>query len=83
MHELTASSTPEQLRAGLLAAAKSREQQRSMQRVSRILEPLPHAAHLQFWLQPRDSLRGFTPLQALDAGQLHRLEEAAEAFANA
>lgn len=59
------------------------ERQCCLRWVNRLLAAHSESERNHFWRTPRGSLRGHTPLQALEHGDLRRLREAAEAFAEA
>lgn len=52
-----------------------------LETVSKILGDLPGGSKLQFFLTPKRSLDGQTPLQALAAGRLSKVKDVASAFA--
>lgn len=52
-----------------------------LETVSRILGDLPGGSKLQFFLAPKRSLDGQTPLQALAAGRFSKVKDIASAFA--
>jgi hypothetical protein len=76
-------STPEELKAALQRIADAPDQQACVRFIAKLLEPFPTDDCFRFWVQPRGSLRGRTPLQALADHQLRQLQDAAEAFADA
>lgn len=83
MNHPAASATSEQMKAEPHRAATSLERQCCLRWVNRLLDEQPEVERTHFWHTPRASLHGRTPLQALEHGELRRLQEAAEAFANA
>lgn len=83
MECVTETCTADELEVRLLAAAPTEAHRCALHWANRRLRDMAHEDRMQFWLLPRGSLRGRTPLQALQGGDLHRLQEAAEAFAAA
>ena len=59
-----------------------RYERRQLEQVSRVLGELPGASKLQFFLTPKASLDGQTPLDALAGGKYSRVRIAAEGFAD-
>ncbi|WP_338846065.1 hypothetical protein V8J88_20240 [Massilia sp. W12] len=53
---------------------------RQLEKVCKVMLDLPGASQWQFFTQPRHTLSGKTPLQALRAGQLDAVLQAARAF---
>lgn len=56
-------------------------QRSKLEAVSKVLGDLPGGAKLQFFLTPRGSLDGVSPLQALAQGKLQKVKALAEDFA--
>jgi len=54
---------------------------RHLEAVSKVLGDLPGGSKLQFFLTPKGSLGGETPLQALAAGRVAKVKDVAAAFA--
>ena len=72
--------SPEQLEGRLRGIAMTSQERRRLESVIAILGPLTHGARLQFWLNPRASLSGLTPMEAVARGQVAAVSAAAEAF---
>jgi hypothetical protein len=81
MSHFTADLSPEQLDGRLQGVATTPEQRRCIEGISAVLAPLTHGARLQFWFNPRGSLAGLTPLEALARGHLEQVRVAAKGFA--
>ena len=60
--------------------ADSAYQRSKLEAVSKVLGELPGGAKLQFFLSPRGSLAGETPLAALSKGKLQKVKALAEDF---
>ena len=58
-----------------------RYQRRQIERVSQALGDLPGPSKLQFFLNPKASLEGLSPLEALAHGKYSQVHTAAEGFA--
>lgn len=58
----------------------ARFDQRQLQAVCKVLEPLPGGSKWQFFSSSTGSLGGKSPLLALLAGRLHAVKRCAEAF---
>lgn len=59
----------------------ARYERKQLETVSKILGDLPGGAKLQFFMNPKGSLGGVTPLEALLHGQLAGVRSTAEGFA--
>jgi hypothetical protein len=63
--------------------AKPAHQREEVQAMAKALGAIPAGAKLQFFLAPRGSLGGATPLEALAQGKLALVKDVALAFAEA
>lgn len=59
----------------------ARYDRKQLEAVTKVLGDLPGGAKLQFFLTPKGSLGGDTPLQALAAGRAAKVKDVAAAFA--
>jgi hypothetical protein len=57
-------------------------QRSQLEAVAKVLGDLPGGVKLQFFLNPKGSLGGVTPLQALAEGKLQKVKDIAAAFAD-
>ena len=73
--------TPEQLELRLQNLATTPSEHKRIEAISAALARLTHGARLQFWLNPKGSLGGLTPLEAVARGQFEKVRDVAEAFA--
>jgi hypothetical protein len=61
--------------------AEPRYERKQLEQVSRLMGELPGSAKWQFFVTPKGSLEGVTPLDALAKGQYSTVRTAAESFA--